>query len=62
MDERELDCLLLAGSQGYMSGGYGAFWASGYPERIGVVSYVIFPHDGDPTLMIPFAGSHVRSA
>ena len=62
MDAQGLDCLLLAGSPGYMSGGYGAFWASGYPERIGVVSYVVFPHEGDPTLIIPFAGSHVESA
>jgi Xaa-Pro aminopeptidase len=45
-----------------MSGGYGAFWVSGYPERIGIVSYVIFPREGNPTLIIPFAGSHVRAA
>jgi Xaa-Pro aminopeptidase len=62
MDERGLDCLLLAGSPGYMSGGYGAFWVSGYPERIGVVSYVVFPREGAATLLIPFAGSHVESA
>jgi len=62
MDEHGLDCLLLAGSPGYMSGGHGAFWASGYPERLGVVSYVVFPRDGEPTLVIPFAGSHVETA
>ncbi len=62
MDDQGLDCLLLAGSPGYMSGGYGAFWASGYPERLGVVSYVIFPRHAAPTLVIPFAGSHVESA
>ena len=45
-----------------MSGGYGAFWVSGYPERIGIVSYVVFPRLGDPTLIIPFAGSHVEAA
>ena len=62
MDEQGLDCLLLAGSPGYMSGGYGAFWATGYPERLGVVSYVVFPRRAEPTLIVPFAGSHVESA
>ena len=62
LETLDLDCVVLAGSPGYMSGGYGAFWVSGYPERIGIVSYVIFPRSGTPTLIIPFAGSHVRSA
>ncbi len=48
MAKRGLDCLILAGSEGY-SNGFGANYVSNYPRG----GYVVFPLEGDPTLGVP---------
>jgi Xaa-Pro aminopeptidase len=48
MAKRDLDCLILAGSEGY-SNGFGVNYVSNYPRT----GYVVFPLEGDPTLAVP---------
>lgn len=53
MDQRGLDCLLIAGNNGIWERGWANVrWVSNYMGSMELDSFVIFPRKGDPTVLI----------
>ncbi len=61
MKERGLDCLILGGSCNLMSMWGSVVWISGHMDFRSVANYVVFPAEGEPTLLYPMAGTHIYS-
>jgi Xaa-Pro dipeptidase len=53
MDERGLDCVLIAGNNGIWERGWANIrWASNYMGSMELDSFVVFPRNADPTVLI----------
>lgn len=63
MVKRGLDCLIIAASSSYVGGTAAAIhYVSNYLDRYGTSNVVVFPMNGDPTLVISFGKSHFLNA
>ncbi|HEX8854041.1 MAG TPA: M24 family metallopeptidase [Thermoleophilaceae bacterium] len=61
MHERELDCVILPGGPSHWSFGGGMLWLSGHWEWHALAAYVVFPIDGEPTLVYAMGGTHIEA-
>lgn len=53
MEEHELDCLVLAGSNGIWERGWANVrWASNFMGTMELDAFVVVPYEGDPTVLI----------
>jgi Xaa-Pro aminopeptidase len=62
MERDGFDALLFTGAQSIYRTGDAVTWATGLIDARGMCQYVIFPKEGDPTLIYPHAGSHIEAA
>jgi Xaa-Pro dipeptidase len=61
MRARGLDCLIVPGGPNHWSFGGGMLWLSGHWEWHGIASYVVFPLEGEPTLVYSMGGTHLEA-
>lgn len=61
MASRGLDCIIVPGSIHAMSMGQGMVWLTGHLDIRTMAHYVIFPHEGEPTLFCSMGGSHAEA-
>ena len=61
MRERGLDCVIVPGGPNHWSFGGGMLWLSGHWEWHAIANYVVFPLDGDPTLIYSMGGTHIEA-
>jgi len=61
MRERGLDCVIVPGGPNHWSFGGGMLWLSGHWEWHAMANYVVFPLDGDPTLIYSMGGTHIEA-
>ncbi len=59
MREKGLDCLIVPGSMNNGSMGYGMVWLSGHLDSRALSQYVVFPLEGEPTLLCSMGGAHI---
>lgn len=56
-----LDCIIVPGGCNAMSMGNGLVWLTGHFDTRSLVHYVIFPVEGEPTLLYAMGGSHIEA-
>ncbi|OGO19452.1 MAG: hypothetical protein A2Z14_04200 [Chloroflexi bacterium RBG_16_48_8] len=56
------DALIFTGGQNIYSLGGAVSWATNLFDERGMCQYVVFPLDGEPTLIYPHAGGHIEAA
>ena len=61
MRERALDCVILPGGPSHWSFGGGMLWLSGHWEWHALAAYVVFPLEGEPTLVYSMGGTHIEA-
>ncbi|HZU06135.1 MAG TPA: Xaa-Pro peptidase family protein [Chloroflexota bacterium] len=61
MRRRGLDCLIVPGGPNHWSFGAGMLWLSGHWEWHAIANYVVFPLDGEPTLVYSMGGTHAEA-
>ena len=61
MRERGLDCAIVPGGPNHWSFGGGMLWLSGHWEWHAMANYVVFPLDGEPTLVYSMGGTHIEA-
>jgi Xaa-Pro aminopeptidase len=61
MRERGLDCLIVPGGPNHWSFGGGMLWLSGHWEWHAIANYVVFPLEGEPTLVYSMGGTHAEA-
>jgi Xaa-Pro aminopeptidase len=62
MRQETLDCLVIGGGPYHWSAGYGVGWLTGHTrEWHSMAVYVVFPLDGEPTLVYSMGGSHLEA-
>jgi Xaa-Pro dipeptidase len=61
MRKRGLDCVIVPGGPNHWSFGGGMLWLSGHWEWHAVANYVVFPLDGEPTLVYSMGGTHLEA-
>jgi len=61
MRERGLDCAIVPGGPNHWSFGGGMLWLSGHWEWHAVANYVVFPLEGEPTLVYSMGGTHIEA-
>lgn len=58
MQELGLDAVIAAGGPSHWSFGGGMLWLSGHWEWHALANYVVFPREGEPTLIYSMGGTH----
>ena len=61
MAEQNLDVLICPGGPSHWSWGGGMLWLSGHWEWHSVAAYVVFPKEGEPTLVYGMGGTHIEA-
>ena len=61
MRERGLDCVIVPGGPNHWSFGGGMLWLSGHWEWHAMANYVVFPLQGEPTLVYSMGGTHIEA-
>jgi Xaa-Pro dipeptidase len=61
MAERQLDVAICPGGPSHWSFGGGMLWLSGHWEWHAVAAYVVFPREGEPTLVYGMGGTHIEA-
>ena len=61
MRERSLDCVIVPGGPNHWSFGGGMLWLSGHWEWHAMANYVVFPLEGEPTLIYSMGGTHIEA-
>jgi len=61
MRSRGLDCVIVPGGPNHWSFGGGMLWLSGHWEWHAMANYVVFPLDGEPTLVYSMGGTHIEA-
>lgn len=61
MRRRGLDCVIVPGGPNHWSFGAGMLWLSGHWEWHAVANYVVFPLEGEPTLVYSMGGTHAEA-
>jgi len=61
MRERGLDCVIVPGGPNHWSFGGGMLWLSGHWEWHAMANYVVFPLEGEPTLIYSMGGTHIEA-
>ncbi len=61
MRRRGLDCLIVPGGPNHWSFGGGMLWLSGHWEWHAIANYVVFPLEGEPTLVYSMGGTHIEA-
>jgi Xaa-Pro aminopeptidase len=61
MRERDLDCAIVPGGPNHWSFGAGMLWLSGHWEWHAMANYVVFPLEGEPTLIYSMGGTHIEA-
>jgi len=61
MHSRSLDCVIVPGGPNHWSFGGGMLWLSGHWEWHAMANYVVFPLDGEPTLVYSMGGTHIEA-
>ena len=61
MAAHDLDVLIVPGGPSHWSFGGGMLWLSGHWEWHCAAVYVVFPRDGEPTLVYGMGGTHIEA-
>ena len=61
MAEQNLDVVICPGGPSHWSFGGAMLWLSGHWEWHAVAAYVVFPREGDPTLVYGMGGTHIEA-
>jgi Xaa-Pro aminopeptidase len=61
MRQRGLDCVIVPGGPNHWSFGGGMLWLSGHWEWHAIANYVVFPLEGEPTLVYSMGGTHIEA-
>lgn len=61
MAEHDLDVLIVPGGPSHWSFGGGMLWLSGHWEWHCSAVYVVFPREGEPTLVYGMGGTHIEA-
>ncbi len=61
MRSRGLDCVIVPGGPNHWSFGAGMLWLSGHWEWHAMANYVVFPLQGEPTLVYSMGGTHIEA-
>ena len=61
MQEQDLDVVICPGGPSHWSFGGGMLWLSGHWEWHSLAAYVVFPRDGEPTLIYGMGGTHIEA-
>lgn len=61
MAELGLDCMLVSGGPTHWSFGGGVMWLTGHLEWHSVTGWLVFPREGEPTLLFSAGHSHIES-
>lgn len=61
MQELGLDAVIAAGGPSHWSFGGGMLWLSGHWEWHALANYVVFPREGEPTLVYSMGGTHIEA-
>lgn len=61
MQELGLDCVIACGGPSHWSFGGGMLWLSGHWEWHALANYVVFPREGEPTLIYSMGGTHIEA-
>lgn len=61
MQELGLDAVIAAGGPSHWSFGGGMLWLSGHWEWHALANYVVFPREGEPTLIYSMGGTHCEA-
>ena len=61
MRSRGLDCAIVPGGPNHWSFGGGMLWLSGHWEWHAMANYVVFPLEGEPTLVYSMGGTHIEA-
>lgn len=61
MQELNLDVVICPGGPSHWSFGGGMLWLSGHWEWHALAAYVVFPKEGEPTLVYGMGGTHIEA-
>ncbi len=61
MKAHDLDVVICPGGPSHWSFGGGMLWLSGHWEWHSLASYVVFPREGEPTLVYGMGGTHIEA-
>ena len=61
MRDLDLDVIIAAGGPSHWSFGAGSLWLSGHWEWHALAAYVVFPREGEPTLIYAMGGTHIEA-
>lgn len=61
MRELDLDIVICPGGPSHWSFGGGMLWLSGHWEWHALAAYVVFPLEGEPTLIYSMGGTHIEA-
>ena len=61
MRERGLDCAIVGGGPNHWSYGAGMLWLTGHVGWHAMAEYVVFPLEGEPTLVYSMGGTHAEA-
>jgi Xaa-Pro aminopeptidase len=62
LEKESLDCLIVGGGPYHWSSCYGVGWLTGHTrEWHSMAVYVVFPLDGEPTLVYSMGGTHIEA-
>jgi Xaa-Pro dipeptidase len=61
MAERSLDVAICPGGPSHWSFGGGMLWLTGHWEWHALAAYVVFPREGEPTLVYGMGGTHIEA-
>ena len=61
MRSRGLECVIVPGGPNHWSFGGGMLWLSGHWEWHAMANYVVFPLEGEPTLIYSMGGTHIEA-
>lgn len=61
MQELGLDAIILNGGPSHWSFGGGMLWLTGHWEWHALANYVVFPKEGEPTLVYSMGGTHIEA-
>jgi Xaa-Pro aminopeptidase len=61
MRSRGLDCVIVPGGPNHWSFGGGMLWLSGHWEWHAMANNVVFPLQGEPTLVYSMGGTHIEA-
>ena len=61
MREHDLDVVICPGGPSHWSFGGGMLWLSGHWEWHSLAAYVVFPREGEPSLIYGMGGTHIEA-